>query len=196
MPLRNGRFHFAISQYLARSRRSPSSRLRLTSQGPDEGPYFRVNWTLPALAKLAGVRDGTRDLDGAPQTTHPRAYFLTRESRLRERLHSARSAPQARGQDAGKAPRESVSDRNPLTPLNSRLTQNPDISTPLNPVRRGRQGVASVTQGPQHARHVPKVPTAGKVPRRSGNLPHFEHSRAESKSRSVQHFPAAHLAWD
>lgn len=38
----------------------------------------------PTPAKLAGVRDGTRDPAHAPQTTLPRAYFLTRESRPRE----------------------------------------------------------------------------------------------------------------
>ena len=75
---------FAISQYLARSRQSPSSRLRLTSQGPDEGPYFRVNWTLPTSGNSDQYRTRTRDPDNAPQTTHPRAYFLTRESRPRE----------------------------------------------------------------------------------------------------------------
>lgn len=93
---------FAISQYLARSRRSPSSRLRLTSWGT------LLLGRSPETGNSDQVRTRTRDLDGAPQTTLPRAYFLTRESRPRETALGEERAAGARSGSGKGAPRESV----------------------------------------------------------------------------------------
>ena len=109
------------------------------------------------------------------------------ESQGRERLHSAGNSPQTRGQ----APDEQTGEGSraePLREASCRGVQNPEI-VDLIPV--GRQGVESAPQVLRRratAQKSPEVPTAGKVPRRSGHFLPPEHSRAESEPQNAQSF--------
>lgn len=86
----------------------------------------------------------------------------------RERLHSARSAPQARDQEAGKSWRQACPDRAPLTRFNLRGGQNPEISTPLTPVedrgRRCQRGSRELAPQPRSANCGKSAPSQREFP--------------------------------